>query len=93
MIGGYDILSEASRQNVLAPRIIFRHPMQMKKHQLDWVAIDEAASRLGVSKHARLRWRDKRRGVPFKLWVKIVHDTGGKVTFKHLQSTKGEATT
>lgn len=60
----------------------------MKKHQLDWNAIDEAASRLGVSKHARLKWRDKKRGIPFKWWYRISKETAGKVTFKQMESSR-----
>jgi DNA-binding transcriptional regulator YdaS (Cro superfamily) len=60
----------------------------MKSQCIDWVVIDEAAERLGVSEHARKKWRDKTRGVPAKYWLAISRVTMGKITMEALEASK-----
>jgi DNA-binding transcriptional regulator YdaS (Cro superfamily) len=60
----------------------------MKQQQLDWRLIDEAASRLGVSEHARKKWRVRRK-VPSKYWLEIGRMTMGKVTPEALEALRG----
>ena len=53
----------------------------------DWSLLDEAAARIGISEHARKKWR-VRREVPSKHWLEISRTTRGKITPEALEALK-----
>jgi DNA-binding transcriptional regulator YdaS (Cro superfamily) len=62
----------------------------MKTQHLDWAAVRAAALKLGVKPKTIDRWREPDRGIPFKWWLAIEREAGGKVSLKALAHSRDD---
>ena len=57
----------------------------MRKTDYEWDLILRAAERLGVSRHARMKWKH-RQMVPHRWRVSIIWQTNGVVNWDHFKA-------